>query len=188
MSASALEDMQDPNTVDRYRAAIQIYKEETAKLTQFDHDLDRLDVLKTFPVDASDPILLGLPKIPQTSLAGIWAQLLERSEILTILQQVQQTQLLQSKLAAYEKQLTVFEGMKVSSREDQADITAVRVLLEKVKSDFQKSEAQDQKALLAQIRISLDQKQLQLDHYLTEALLGLQRVSAKRALREVSRK
>jgi hypothetical protein len=177
MSASALEDMQDPNTADRYRAAIQIYKEETAKLTQFDHDLDRLDVLKTFPVDASDPILLGLPKIPQTSLAGVWAQLLERSEILTILQQVQQTQLLQSKLADYEKQLAVLEGMKVSSREDQADITAVRVLLEKVKSDFQKSEAQDKKALLAQIRISLDQKQLQLDHYLTESLLGLQRVS-----------
>ena len=177
LSASALEDMHDQNAADRYRAAIQIYKEETAKLTQFDHDLDRLDVLKTFPVDASDPILLGLPKIPQTSMAGVWAQLLERSEILTILQQVQQTQLLQSKLADYEKQLAVFEEMKVSSREDQADITAVRVLLDKVKSDFQKSEAQDQKALLAQIRMSLEQKQIQIDQYLTESLLGLQRVS-----------
>ena len=177
LSASALEDMHDQNAADRYRAAIQIYKEETAKLTQFDHDLDRLDVLKTFPVDASDPILLGLPKIPQTSLVGVWAQLLERTEILTILQQVQQTQLLQSKLADYEKQLAVFEEMKVSSREDQADITAVRVLLDKVKSDFQKSEAQDQKALLAQIRMSLEQKQIQIDQYLTESLLGLQRVS-----------
>jgi hypothetical protein len=33
--------------------------------------------------------------------------------------------------------------------------------------------------LLAQIRLSLKQKQLQLDHYLTESLLGLQRVSGK---------
>jgi hypothetical protein len=59
----------------------------------------------------------------------------------------------------------------------QADIKAARGLLEKVKSDFQKSEAQDQKALLAQIRLSLSQKQLQIDNYLTESLLGLQRVS-----------
>ncbi|MBC7752293.1 MAG: hypothetical protein H7Z73_11385 [Candidatus Saccharibacteria bacterium] len=181
MSASALEDQQDPNAADRYRAAIQIYKEETVKLSQFDGDLEKLDALKTFPVEASDPILLGLPKIPQTPLAGVWAQLLERSEILTILQQVQQTQLLQSKLADYEKQLAVLESIQVTDKEDQTDIKSVRVLLTKVKSDFQKSEAQDQKALLAQIRVSLDQKQLQIDHYLTEALLGLQRVSAERS-------
>lgn len=181
MSASALEDQQDPNAADRYRAAIQIYKEETAKLSQFDRDLEKLDALKTFPVEASDPILLGLPKIPQTPLAGVWAQLLERSEILTILQQVQQTQLLQSKLADYEKQLAVLESIKITDKEDQTDIKAVRVLLTKVKSDFEKSEAQDQKALLAQIRVSLDQKQLQIDHYLTEALLGLQRVSGERS-------
>lgn len=183
LSASALEDKQDPNAADRYRTAIQIYKEETAKLTKFDRDLDKLDALKTFPVEASDPILLGLPKIPQTPLAGIWAQLLERSEILTILQQVQQTQLLQSKLIDYEKQLAVLEGLNVSDKEVQADIRAVRVLLEKVKSDFQKSEAQDHKALLAQIRITLEQKQLQIDHYLTESLLGLQRVSGDRSSR-----
>lgn len=176
LSASALEDMQDPNAADRYRAAIQVYKEETAKITQFDRNLEKLDVLKTFPVEASDPILLGLPKIPQTNTAGLWAQLLERTEILTILQQVQQTQLLQSKLADYEKQLVVIEAVKTSDKEVQADIKAVRVLLDKVKSDFQKSEAQDRKALLAQIRIVLDQKQLQIDHYLTESLLGLQRV------------
>ncbi len=179
LSASALEDQQDPNAADRYRAAIQIYKKETAKLSKFDHDLDQLDALKTFPVEASDPILLGLPKIPQTPLAGVWAQLLERSEILTILQQVQQTQLLQSKLADYEKQLVVLESLKTSDKEEQTDIKAVRMLLNKVKSDFQKSEAQDQKALLAQIRFSLDQKQLQIDHYLTESLLGLQRVSGE---------
>lgn len=182
LSASVLEDQEDPNAADRYRAAIQVYKEETAKLSQFDRELDKLDVLKTFPVEASDPILLGLPKIPQTRTAGVWAQLLERSEILTILQQVQQTQLLQSKLADYEKQLAVLEAMRVSDKEVQTDIKAVRVLLEKVKSDFQKSKSQDQTALLAQIRFSLAQKQLQIDHYLTEALLGLQRVSSKRAL------
>ncbi len=181
LSASALEDQHDPNAVDRYRAAIQIYKEETVKLSQFDRDLEKLDALKTFPVEASDPILLGLPKIPQTPLAGVWAQLLERSEILTILQQVQQTQLLQSKLADYEKQLVVLEALRISSKEDQTDIKAVRSLLNKVKSDFQKSEAQDQKALLAQIRISLEQKQLQIDHYLTESLLGLQRVTGGRS-------
>lgn len=183
LSASALEDMRDPNAADRYRAAIHIYKEETAKLTQFDHDLAKLDALKTFPVEASDPILLGLPKIPQTPLAGVWAQLLERSEILTILQQVQQTQLLQSKLADYEKQLVVLEAFKTSDKEVQTDIQAVRVLLNKVKSDFQKSEEQDHKALLAQIRLTLEQKQLQIDHYLTESLLGLQRVSGERSSR-----
>lgn len=182
LSASVLEDQEDPNAADRYRAAIQVYKEETAKLSQFDRELDKLDALKTFPVEASDPILLGLPKIPQTRIAGVWAQLLERSEILTILQQVQQTQLLQSKLADYEKQLAVLEAMRVSDKELQTDIKAVRVLLEKVKSDFQKSKSQDQTALLAQIRFSLAQKQLQIDHYLTEALLGLQRVSSERAL------
>ncbi len=177
LSASVLEDQNDPNAADRYRAAIQVYKEETAKLSQFDRDLEKLDALKTFPVEASDPILLGLPKIPQTPLAGVWAQLLERSEILTILQQVQQTQLLQSKLADYEKKLTELEALKVTDKEVQIDIKAARGLLEKVKSDFQKSEAQDQKALLAQIRLSLSQKQLQIDNYLTESLLGLQRVS-----------
>lgn len=183
LSASALEDMRDPNAADRYRAAIHIYKEETAKLTQFDRDLAKLDALKTFPVEASDPILLGLPKIPQTPLAGVWAQLLERSEILAILQQVQQTQLLQSKLADYEKQLVVLEAFKTSDKEVQTDIQAVRVLLNKVKSDFQKSEEQDHKALLAQIRLTLEQKQLQIDHYLTESLLGLQRVSGEHSSR-----
>lgn len=182
LSASALEDQQDPNAADRYRAAIQVFKEETAKLSHFDRDLEKLDALKTFPVEAFDPILLGLPKIPQTPLAGVWAQLLERSEILTILQQVQQTQLLQSKLADYEKQLAALEALRVSDKEVQTDIKAVRVLLEKVKSDFQKSEAQDHKALLAQIRSALAQKQLQIDNYLTEALLGLQRVSSERSL------
>ncbi|HEY4714084.1 MAG TPA: hypothetical protein VIH30_07605 [Aquirhabdus sp.] len=181
LSANALEDQQDPNAANRYRAAIQIYKEETAKIRKFDRDLEKLNALKTFPVEASDPILLGLPKIPQTPLAGVWAQLLERSEILIILQQVQQTQLLQSKLADYEKQLAVLESLRTSNKEVQIDIKAVRGLLNKVTSDFQKAEAQDQKALLAQIRLSLDQKQLQIDHYLTESLLGLQRVSGKRS-------
>lgn len=181
LSASALEDQQDPNAADRYRAAIQMYKEETAKLSKFDRDLEQFNALKTFPVEASDPILLGLPKIPETPLAGVWAQLLERSEILTILQQVQQTQLLQSKLADYEKQLVVLEAIRTRDKEVQTDIKAVRTLLSKVTSDFQKSEAQDRKALLAQIRFTLDQKQLQIDHYLTESLLGLQRVSSGRS-------
>jgi len=84
-------------------------------------------------------------------------------------------------LADYEKQLAVLESLRTSNKEVQIDIKAVRGLLNKVTSDFQKAEAQDQKALLAQIRLSLDQKQLQIDHYLTESLLGLQRVSGKRS-------
>ncbi len=180
LSASALEEQHDPNALDRYRAAIQIYKEQTAAMAQFDRDLEKLDVLRLFPVAALDPILLGLPQIPQTPQAGLWAQLLERSEVLAILQQVQQTQLLESKLAAYEKQLSALEGLSTGTKDDRADLKVTRVLLEKVKADFQKSEAQDRKALLAQIRVSLKQKQLQLDHYLTESLLGLQRVGGSK--------
>jgi hypothetical protein len=178
LSASALEEQQDSHALGRYRAAIDVYKAESSQFAQFDREIDNVDVLKTFPVEASDPILLGLPKIPKTSYAGLWAQLLERSEILSILQQVQQTELLQSKLGAYEKQLAELEAAQTSP-EDRTDIKAAHELLEKVKSDFQKSGQQDHKALLAQIRLSLKQKQLQLDHYLTESLLGLQRVSGK---------
>ncbi len=179
LSASALEDQQDPNAIDRYRAAIGVYKAELSEMVQFDKEIEHIDILKTFPVEASDPILLGLPKIPETAQAGLWAQLLERSEILSIVQQVQQTELLQSKLVTYEKELAEIEAAKTPDREAQTDIKAVRELLDKVKSDFQKSAEQDHKALLAQIRLSLKQKQLQLDHYLTESLLGLQRVSGK---------
>jgi len=180
LSASALEDQHNPNAADRYRAAIQIYKEQTAAMVQFDKDIESLDVLKNFPVEASDPILLGLPKIPvESRYAGLWAQLLERSEVLLILQQVQQTQLLQTKLANYEKQLATLEALPNVSREDRTDIKATRVLLDKVTDDFEKSGAQDHKALLAQIRVTLKEKQLQLDHYLTESLLGLQRVGDK---------
>jgi len=182
LSASALEEQQDPNAIDRYRAAIEVYKAESSQLVQFDKEIENIDVLKTFPVDASDPILLGLPKIPDTPYAGLWAQLLERSEILSIVQQVQQTELLQSKLGNYEKQLMELEAAKTANREEQTDIKAARELLNKVKSDFQKSAEQDHKALLAQIRLSLKQRQLQLDHYLTESLLGLQRVSGKHSL------
>ncbi len=179
LSASALEEQQDSNAIDRYRAAIEVYKAETSQLTQFDREIENIDVLKTFPVEASDPILLGLPKIPDNQYAGLWAQLLERSEILSIVQQVQQTELLQSKLGNYEKQLAELEAAKTANKEEQTDIKAARELLNKVKSDFQKSAAKDHKALLAQIRLSLKQRQLQLDHYLTESLLGLQRVSGK---------
>jgi hypothetical protein len=179
LSASALEDQHNPNAADRYRAAIQIYKEQTAAMVQFDEDIEKLDVLKTFPVEASDPILLGLPKIPQSRYSGLWAQLLERSEVLSILQQIQQTQLLQSKIVNYEKQLTALEAVPNQTREDRTDIKAARVLFDKVKDDFEKSGAQDHKALLGQIRVNLKEKQLQIDHYLTESLLGLQRVSSK---------
>jgi hypothetical protein len=178
LSASALEEQQDPHALGHYRAAIDVYKAESSQIAQFDREIDNVDVLKTFPVEASDPILLGLPKIPKTPYAGLWAQLLERSEILSIVQQVQQTELLQSKLGAYEKQLAELEAAQTST-EDRTDIKAAHELLDKVKSDFQKSAQQDHKALLAQIRLSLKQKQLQLDHYLTESLLGLQRVSGK---------
>lgn len=179
LSASALEEQQDPNAIDRYRAAIEVYKAESSQIAQFDREIENIDVLKTFPVEASDPILLGLPKIPETPEAGVWAQLLQRSEVLSIVQQVQQTELLQSKLGTYEKQLTELEAARTRNKEEQTDIKAARDLLDKVKSDFQKSAQQDHKALLAQIRVSLKQRQLQLDHYLTESLLGLQRVSGK---------
>jgi hypothetical protein len=180
LSASALEEQQDPNAIDRYRAAIEVYKAESSQVAQFDREIENIDVLKTFPVEASDPILLGLPKIPETPNGGLWAQLLERSEILSIVQQIQQTELLQSKLGNYEIQLAELEAAKTHDREEQTDIKAARELLNKVQSDFQKSAQQDHKALLAQIRVSLKQKQFQLDHYLTESLLGLQRVSGKR--------
>ncbi len=179
LSASALEDQKNPNAADRYRAAIQVYKEQAAAMAQFDQDIEKLDVLQTFPVEASDPILLGLPKIPTNRYSGLWAQLLERSEVLSILQQIQQTQLLQGKISGYDKQLDVLEALPNQSREDRTDIKAARVLFDKVKDDFEKSGAQDHKALLAQIRVSLKEKQLQLDHYLTESLLGLQRVGSK---------
>jgi hypothetical protein len=180
ISASALEEQQDPNTAARYRAAIDLYKAESFQLAQFDREIENIDVLKVFPVEASDPILLGLPKIPENQYSGIWAQLLERSEILSIVQQIQQTELLQSRLGAYEKQLVELDAAQ-TSKEERTDIKAAHELLDKVRSDFKKSAQQDHKALLAQIRISLKQKQFQLDHYLTESLLGLQRVSGKRS-------
>jgi|GEM_PF-3261464 len=181
LAARALEDEHDGSAADHYAAAIQVYKAATASINQFDRDLDNLDVLATFPVKSADPVLLGIPEVPAGTKAGLWAGLLERSEVLAIIQQIQQTQLLQAKLKVYDKDLQDLEALKAKVNPDELDdLKATRVLLDKVKLDFQKAELQDHKALLAQIRATLKQSRERLDYYLTEALLGLQRVNGKR--------
>ena len=179
LSASALEEQQDPNSIERYRAAIDVYKFESSRIAQLDQEIEGIDVLKLFPAEESDPILLGLPKVPETLEMSIWSQLLGRSEILTLVQQLRQIKLLQGKLAGYEKELSEIKFGNGAANSNQSDIKAAQDLLGKLKSDFQKSAENDKAALVAQIRISLKQKQFYLGHYLTESIYGLQRVMSK---------
>jgi hypothetical protein len=180
LSASALEEQKDADAVERYRAAIDVYKVESSRIAQFDKDLESIDVLKIFPVEVSDPILLGLPKVQETLEMSLWAQLLGRSEIFTLVQQLRQIDLLQGKLAGYEKELAEIKAGKTTDVQ-KSEIKAAQELLNKLKSDFQQSAKNDKVALVAHIRASLRQKQFYLDHYLTESIFGLQRVTSKQS-------
>ena len=67
------------------------------------------------------------------------------------------------------------KSQQVSS-DDQTNVKETVELYQKVRQDFQKAGLQDRKALIARVQQPLQQRQMQLDRYLTEALLGLQRL------------
>ncbi len=180
LSASALEEQKDPNAIERYQTAIDVFKVESSRLTQLYNEIEGIDILKIFPVDVSDPILLGLPNVPETLEMSLWAQLLGRSEILTLVQQLRQIELLQGKLLSYERELAEIKRGNATTAQ-QSEIRAAQELLSKLKSEFQNSAKNDKVALVAQVRSALKQKQFFLDHYLTESIFGLQRASRKQS-------
>ena len=67
-------------------------------------------------------------------------------------------------------------GLATVDEDAQIQLQDTQKLYDKVFSDFRKAGLQDRKALIARIQLPLQQRQTQLDRYLTEALLGLQRL------------
>lgn len=177
LAARTLEDNQkNAEAVTRYQQAIQVYKAQTSAISQLSRQIEQVDILRLFPIHTDDPILLDLPPIPDTPLQGLWAQLLDRSDVLSVLQQIRQTQVLQQRTENYGQRLTRLNQSTGMDEDVKTQLEDSNKRHEKVRSDFLKAGLQDRKALIARVQQPLQQRQLQLDRYLTEALLGLQRL------------
>lgn len=176
LAARALEELHQDQAEERYQQALQIYKAQTAAINLLSRQVEQIDILRLFPVDTRDPILLELPSIPKTPQAGLWAQLMDLPEVLSVLQQIQQTHVLQDRIAQYGQRIDRLNKSNQVSPDDQTSLKETLELYQKVRQDFQKAGLQDRKALIARVQQPLQQRQMQLDRYLTEALLGLQRL------------
>ncbi len=177
LAARSLEDSKkNTDAIERYRQAIMLYKSQSSAISQLSRQVEQIDILRLFPVQTNDPILLDLPTIPNSPFAGLWAQLLDRPDVLSTLQQVRQTQVLQERTEDYGKRLQHLNGLATVDEDAQIQLQDTQKLYDKVFSDFRKAGLQDRKALIARIQLPLQQRQTQLDRYLTEALLGLQRL------------
>ena len=176
LGARALEEQRKPEAAERYRQAINLFKAQTSQLDQLNRELEEMDFNRIFPVDSLDPVLLGLPSIPDSPYAGWWAQLLDQHDVLAVVQQIQQTQVLRTNLTNYGTRLNRLENRTDLNRDDRLALHETQDLYDKVRMDFDKAAGQDRVALIARIRVPLKKRQEQLDRYLLEALLGLQRV------------
>ncbi|MEY2864106.1 MAG: hypothetical protein RLY58_1813 [Pseudomonadota bacterium] len=177
LAARALEDNhKNAEAITRYQQAIQVYKAQTSAISQLSRQIEQVDILRLFPIHTDDPILLDLPPIPDTPLKGLWAQLLDRSDVLSVLQQIRQTQVLQQRTENYGQRLSRLNQSSNMDEDVKIQLDDSNKRYEKVRSDFLKAGLQDRKALIARVQQPLQQRQLQLDRYLTEALLGLQRL------------
>lgn len=177
LAARSLEDSKkNTDAIERYRQAILLYKSQSSAISQLSRQVEQIDILRLFPVKTSDPILLDLPNIPNSPFSGLWAQLLDRPDVLSTLQQVRQTQVLQDRTDNYGKRLQQLAAIQGVDNDAKVQIEDTQKLYDKVFNDFRKAGLQDRKALIARIQLPLQQRQTQLDRYLTEALLGLQRL------------
>ena len=176
IAARALEEQNDPQARERYSEASRLYKAQAARLNNLISSLEQRDVLSWFPTGQIDPVLLPPPSLPPGQQDGLWAQLLDQADILAILQQRRQTQLLSERLLQYEQRLLSLESNPSRDTDDKLRLAESRKLYERVKQQFEQAEQQDEIALKARIRVQLEQRQNYLARYLTEALLGLQRL------------
>ena len=176
IAARALEEQNDPQARERYSEASRLYKAQAARLNNLISSLEQRDVLSWFPTGQIDPVLLPPPSLPPGQQDGLWAQLLDQADILAILQQRRQTQLLSERLLQYEQRLLSLESNPSRDTDDKLRLADSRKLYERVKQQFEQAEQQDEIALKARIRVQLEQRQNYLARYLTEALLGLQRL------------
>lgn len=176
LAARALEEQNDAQAAERYNEASRLYKAQAARLNDLVNRLEQTDVLNWFPTGEVDPILLPAPKLPAGDQAGLWAQLLDQPDIMSILQQRRQTQLLNQRLLQYQQRLTSLESNRLLDADDKLRLSEARQQFERVKQQFERAEQQDEVALKARIRAQLELRQNHLARYLTEALLGLQRL------------
>jgi len=176
LAARALEEQNSPQARERYNEATRLYKAQAARLNDLMNSLEQRDVLSWFPTGQIDPVLLPAPQLPQGDQAGLWAQLLDQADIFSILQQRRQTQLLSQRLSQYQQRLSSLESNRLTDADDKLRLVEARKQYERVKQQFEQAEQQDDIALKARIRAQLEQRQTYLARYLTEALLGLQRL------------
>lgn len=176
LAARALEEQNDPQAHERYSEATRLYKAQAARLNDLLNNLEQRDVLTWFPTDQIDPVLLPAPQLPAGNQSGLWAQLLDQPDILSILQQRRQTQLLSQRLSQYQQRLSSLESNRLADADDKLRLAEARKQYERVEQQFEQAEQQDDIALKARIRAQLEIRQTYLARYLTEALLGLQRL------------
>lgn len=176
LAARALEEQNDPQARERYQEATRLYKAQAARLNGLLSDLEQRDVLSWFPTGDVDPVLLPPPTLPLGEHTGVWAQLLDQADILSILQQRRQTQLLGRRLLQYQQRLSSLESSTLTDADDKMRLADIRKQYERIQQQFEQAEQQDELALKARVRQQLEVRQNYLARYLTEALLGLQRL------------
>lgn len=176
LAARSLEEQHSPLAHERYNESARLYKAQAARLNNLLSSLEQRDVLSWFPVGQTDPILLTAPQLPQDDQMGLWAQLLDQSDIFSILQQRRQTQLLSQRLVQYQARLLALESNPRADNDDKLRLTEMRQQYAHITQQFEQAEQQDDLALKARIRAQLELRQTYLARYLTEALLGLQRL------------
>lgn len=177
LAARALEEQNSfEQAHERYSEASRLYKAQAARLNDLISNLEQRDVLSWFPTAQTDPILLPAPPLPQGQQDGLWAQLLDQADILAILQQQRQTQLLSERLIQYQQRLVSLESNRSADADDKLRLADARKQYERIKQQFENAKIQDEIALKSRIRAQLEHRQTYLARYLTEALLGLQRL------------
>ncbi|MEC7119274.1 MAG: hypothetical protein VXW65_05145 [Pseudomonadota bacterium] len=176
LSARALEEQDSPQARERYSEASRLYKAQSARLNDLRTQLEQTDILQFFPTGTADPVLLSQPVLPRGDIGGVWAQLLDQVDIFSILQQRRQTHLLSQRVQQYQQRLVTLEAQRNINTEDQQRLADIRQQYDRVKKQFEDADQQDRIALNTRIQAQLEQRQEYLTRYLTEALLGLQRL------------
>ena len=176
IAARALEEQKNPAARERYQEASRLYKAQTARINDLLSSLEQRPVLSWFPTGQVDPVLLPAPALPAGEQDGLWAQLLDQADILAILQQRRQTQLLSQRLVQYQQRLLSLESNRNTDADDKLRLVEARRQYDRIKQQFEQAEQQDDLALKARIRAQLSLRQTYLARYLTESLLGLQRL------------
>ncbi len=175
LAARAIEETDPNKALQYYELIIALLRQQYANLNEVQQSLLDLNIMQEFRVVDSDPILIALPDIRRNQNAGIWAFLLDNGEIMRALQQVRQTYLLEQKLHTYIDRVAKLQQQPTAAA-NMGDINKLATMTNRLGVTLTRAKVQDQAAFVALAQEPLQERQDKVDFYLTEALLGKQRV------------